>query len=226
VRLQSILDQIETIEETIANTPTTWMCTSTCPCPVPTNQTWYSKYTNAAPYTYQGKNYSAEAWANTFNRTLALVANPLKPSLVPFKVVNGTGSTAYDNFWDCYQYLSGIDKQLAQVNSSYQPQVQSVSASMKNFAQSVESSLNCNGICYPGLFYYFKTVYSGPPTQNCIAGLTAIMGNNPLGIGILLLVSFLLTIFVHIASWSMCCRCCAAKDTKDDKWERPEDDGK
>jgi len=137
-------------------------------------------------------------------------------------VVNGTGATAYDNFWDCYQYLSGIDKQLAQINATYQPQVKSVSASMKKFAQSVEDTLNCNGVCYPGLFYYFKTIYNGPPTQNCISGLTDIMGSNPLGIGVLLLVSFALTIFVHIGSWSMCCQCCAAKDTDPDKWAAPQ----
>ena len=48
---------------------------------------------------------------------------------------------------------------------------------MINFAADVESVLNCNGGCYPGLFYYFRTVYDGPPTQNCITGIKEVIGH-------------------------------------------------
>ena len=94
---------------------------------------------------------------------------------------------------------------------------QTISTGVYNFMQNVESALNCNGVCQPGLFYYFKTLASGPPMQNCITGLQNIFLNKPMGIGIVLLISFFLTLLTCIASMSMCCQCCAPKETKD-RW--------
>lgn len=104
------------------------------------------------------------------------------------------------------------------MNPNYQSKAANFSEGFETFARDVEASLSCNGICYPGLFFYFQTIYNGPPTKNCIEGLQNLFGSKPLGIGILLLISFALTVITHITSWAMCCRCCAAKETKD-KWK-------
>jgi hypothetical protein len=92
--------------------------------------------------------------------------------------------------------------------------VVALSEGFENFARNVEENLNCNGICYPGIFYYFKTLDNGPPKANCLDGLKKAFGSKPLGIGILLIISFVLTVFTHITAWSMCCRCCAPKERK------------
>lgn len=79
----------------------------------------------------------------------------------------------------------------------------------------METTLNCNGICYPGLFFYFKTIFNGPPTKNCIKGIQDVFGDKARSIGILLLISFALTSITYITSWAICCRCCAPKDSKE-----------
>ena len=189
------------------------MCTSTCPCPPATTSNWYSIYLNST-FTVQNYTFNAETYAHVFNRTLSTVTT--STTLTPFKLGTSKNGT-YDNFWDCYTYMKGIDAAQAQLNSTYKSKVVSISDGFQNFATNVESALNCNGICYPGLFYYFKTLYTGPPQKNCVDGLTSIFGSKPLGIGILLLISFVLTVFTHITTWSICCHCCAPKETKE-KW--------
>jgi hypothetical protein len=44
---KQILDSIRDVEQQLANVPTQWMCTATCPCPISnsTNDNWYTKYT-------------------------------------------------------------------------------------------------------------------------------------------------------------------------------------
>lgn len=147
-----------------------------------------------------------------FQRTIKTTSS--SSSITAFYFANAT-EVSYNNFWSCYANISSIDATLSSSNSNYQSRITQVSTAVQNFVQNVEAGLNCNGICYYGLFYYFQTLAAGPPTQNCVTGLTSIFGSKPLGIGILLLISFLLTLFTFIASWSMCCRCCAPKETKD-----------
>lgn len=104
---------------------------------------------------------------------------------------------------------------MANANSNYQRKAANISEGVENFARDVEASLNCNGVCYPGLFYYFRTINSGPPSKNCIDGIRDVFGDKALAIGVLLLVSFVLTSLTHITSWAICCRCCAPKDSKE-----------
>lgn len=98
-------------------------------------------------------------------------------------------------------------------NPAYQRRIEDFGDSFEGFARDFESSLSCNGICYPGLFYYFKPLMAGPPGDNCIEGINKLFKGRPLGIGILLLVSFVLTVFAHINSYPICAcsKCCQAK---------------
>lgn len=109
--------------------------------------------------------------------------------------------------------MSALEDVEIMKNPSYQRRVKLVGKEFENFARDFESSLNCNGICYPGLFFYFKTVRDGPPMKNCVDGLTTLFKDKPLAIGILLLVSFVLTFFAHINSYPICAcsKCCQAK---------------
>lgn len=98
-------------------------------------------------------------------------------------------------------------------NPSYQRRIEPVSEGFQAFAQEFESSLNCNAICRPGLFFYFKNIRDGPPMKNCIDGMATLFNDKPLAIGILLLVSFVLTAFAHLNSYPICAcsKCCQAK---------------
>jgi hypothetical protein len=139
-------------------------------------------------------------------------------SLVPFTLA-AAGKT-YDNFWECYINLLNIDQQMANVNPNYQKKAANISEGVAQFARDIEAGLNCNGICYYGLFFYFQKINVGPPFKNCIQGLQDVFGSKPLGIGILLLISFALTALAHIISWSICCRCCGPKDSKEKEGEK------
>ncbi len=88
--------------------------------------------------------------------------------------------------------------------SGYYSGVPNITAGFKKFATDFEKSLNCNGICYPGLFYYFRSIKEGPPSKNCINGFTELFKDKALAIGILLLVSFFLTFLSHINSYPIC----------------------
>jgi len=71
--------------------------------------------------------------------------------------VNATANAkTYDNFWDCYQNLNNLElKQLSQ-NPKYERKVKQITDSFEQFARKFENELSCNGICYPGLFFYFS----------------------------------------------------------------------
>jgi hypothetical protein len=213
--LKTIIDDIKDWELKIAGGPTTTLCTAYCPCPA-SNLTnpWLDKYLNSDLY---------EARANNYSRTL----KPVSPIGKNYSTLVLAGSGAqllvnktYVSYWDCV-----VDA--AAANSSGTPnaasaQIPKVSEGIKNFASSLESALTCNGICHPGIFYFFKSVVDGPPTRNCVDGLLDIFKDKPLGIGVLLLVSFALTAIAHLIAWGMCCRCCGAKDEKkeDEGWKQ------
>jgi hypothetical protein len=95
-----------------------------------------------------------------------------------------------------------------------------LSKDFENLARNVEENLNCNGICSPGIFYYFKTLDNGPPKASCLSGIKkeffSTFNSKPLGIGILLIISFVLTLLTHITAWTMCCKCCSPKERKND----------
>ena len=80
----------------------------------------------------------------------------------------------YDNFFSCYVAVSDLENAEVLKNPSYQRRIKPVSANFENFAKDFETSLNCNGICYPGLFFYFKSIKQGPPMKNCIDGMITI----------------------------------------------------
>lgn len=208
-----IYNDVRETEENFARLPTQWMCTSSCPCPIATaggNGTGSNNITNAWYLKYNATSVDQYARAK-FNRTVLLATT--NSSLTPFTLANNTSQTSYENFWDCYKHLENLDEQMASTNPNYQKKVVQLSEGFENFARDVEAGLNCNGICFYGLFFYFQNVYVGPPTQNCVEGLKNAFKDKPIAIGILLLISFVLTVFAHITSWSVCefCRCCKKK---------------
>ena len=70
----------------------------------------------------------------------------------------------------------------------------------------MEDEFSCQGICRVGAFFYFRKIQEGPPTKNCLTGLKETFKDKPLAIGIILLVSFALTFFAFITTFSLCYR--------------------
>ena len=218
-----LLDDVRTFESDLASTPSRYLCTEQCPCPPSTSSdNWLALYTSAGSYDAMYTSFAARAngkFRRNFTTTANLtefrnaVANNRNPPLY----VNSTSN--FDNFYACYKSIE--EKESAEIikNPSYQRRMKTVDKSFETFARDFESNLNCNGICYPGLFYYFKSVKSGPPMKNCIDGVTVLFKDKPLAIGILLLVSFVLTVFAHINSYPICScsKCCEAKKNEDTK---------
>ena len=78
---------------------------------------------------------------------------------------------------------------------------------MKELLETLESDFDCNGICTTGSFFYFRKVQEGPPLKNCINGVKDTFKDKPLAIGIILIVSFVLTFLsVFIVYGFYCCR--------------------
>lgn len=62
------------------------------------------------------------------------------------------------------------------------------------------------GICHTGIFYFYGDVVNGPPKGRCLSNIETTLGKKPLVIGILLLVSFFLTLLVVFTSSALCCK--------------------
>lgn len=182
------------------------MCTPACPCSSSGN--WYSLYKSTSIVPEYGFRTVDKYARDRFNRTVS-TSNGGNNTLTAFTVTS-SGIT-YNNFWGCYLNIKDLDAQFKKANPTYQSKMVYLSEGFENFARNAEAALDCSGICYPGIFYYFKPIDNGPPVNNCVSGLKKAFGSKPLGIGILLLISFVLTAFTHLASWSICCRCCAPK---------------
>jgi hypothetical protein len=101
-----------------------------------------------------------------------------------------------ETYWSCYE----------RVKKTQGDKVQTISDGMKSLLESVESEFSCNGICDAGLFYFFKNVRDGPPTKNCMDGIKDAFKDKPLAIGIILLVSFVLTLCAWFSLYGFCCR--------------------
>ena len=79
----------------------------------------------------------------------------------------------------------------------------------------LEETLDCNGVCQTGIFYYFKSVLNPPPVQQWLHSFTSIIEDKTLGIGIVLMFSFALTIVVNILAFPLCCKYCKAQESKE-----------
>ena len=170
--LQSLLDDVKQVEENFANVPSKWMCTPTCPCPNPVTTPWMANYLKATSYDSTYPTY--EKWINAkFGRTLttATVAAASTAPLQPIFVSATAGVVTYNNFWDCYQKIAQLDAANVTTNANFNRRVAKLSDNFETFARDVEGGLNCNGVCYPGMFYYFQPITTPPPTVNCINGL-------------------------------------------------------
>jgi hypothetical protein len=174
-----ILDDVRIFEADLAATPSKYLCTEQCPCPPSTSSdNWLSKFTSAGSYDALYASFSARAADTKFKRnfttttSLTEYRNALNAGRNTPLLVSATKN--YDNFFACYGAVSDLEDAEVLRNPSYQRRIKPVSANFEKFAQDFETSLNCNGICYPGLFFYFKTIRQGPPMKNCIDGLTTL----------------------------------------------------
>jgi hypothetical protein len=68
----------------------------------------------------------------------------------------------------------------------------------------LESSFSCNGICRAGAFYYFVDISQGPPTDSCLPQIKKLFNQKPTAVGVLLLISFLLTFFSFFTAYGLC----------------------
>lgn len=103
----SVTAKIDELQQSIAETPSAWMCTSACPCPPlsvngDNGRSWFLQFNSTQSRTYQLTNYSLEAYANKlFTRTLSA-----KAGFTGFTFALNASNTSsyYTNFWDCYSY--------------------------------------------------------------------------------------------------------------------------
>ncbi len=79
-------------------------------------------------------------------------------------VAYGTGSTgtATPTFWDCYERVKDIG---GLVTDEYE-----ISENYRSLIEAIEEEFTCNGICKPGLFFFFRPVSEGPPIKACLSG--------------------------------------------------------
>ena len=89
--------------------------------------------------------------------------------------------------------------------SQYSSSVKTIDSNIKDLIETLENDFNCNGICSPGNFFYFRKVQDGPPIKNCITGIKDQFKEKPLAIGVILIVSFALTILSVFFVYGMCC---------------------
>ena len=171
-------DTIRKVDLATANWTSAYMCTDFCPCPS-------DKIQN---YTYK---YSNETRLNLFNRTKK--TGNTNTALKPF-VTTDVLADAYFSFSECYDdildYQDTTNSQQNVLNST----VYDMGPSLINFLDYLETSFACNGICQPGIFFFFKNVTDGPPTSNCIAGLQDVFQENSSNVGAALMISFFFTI--------------------------------
>lgn len=69
--------------------------------------------------------------------------------------------TAVNTFWECYERLSlmgGITGE-NKIPDNY-----------RSLIEDIENEFTCNGICKPGLFFFFRPVTEGPPVKACLSG--------------------------------------------------------
>lgn len=168
----------------------------------------YSTFTQRAADTKFKRNFTTTTNLTEYRNAIAANRNtPL--------YVNSTKN--YDNFFECYSAVVALEDIEFAKNKNYQRRITPVSNGFRTFAKDFETAVNCNGICYPGLFFYFKSIREGPPMKNCVDSLSLLFKDKPLAIGILLLVSFILTVFAHINSYPICAcsKCCNAKPNEE-----------
>ena len=200
--------------------PSTYLCTDTCPCPVSAPSTgWLSKFIQAKSYEQMYPDFTSRARLK-FRRNFTITTNVREYTNasnsgwnLPLYVNATAGAITYDNFWACYQNLNKLELAQLSKNPNYVRKVTQITDGFEQFARKFESELNCNGICYPGLFFYFSKLNAGPPVKNCVTGLQDLFKGKPLPIGILLLISAFLAFISHINSYPICAcsKCCQAK---------------
>lgn len=150
-------------------------------------------------------NYTLEDYANqAWGRTTVSSKSSYDMEYFTFTKTPANSSSYYTTFTDCFNHI------LSQVvNTDYANEFPPIPPGLLKFIRALEDSFSCNGVCYPGIFWFTKSVLNPPPTQDCLESILNIFSGKPLGMGILLLFSFLVTLLAHIFSWSVCCMCCA-----------------
>lgn len=83
--------------------------------------------------------------------------------------------------------------------------LKNITVEMQEFVEQIEGEFNCSGVCTPGPFFWFAKLDQGPPEQNCIEGIRAAFRSKPLAVGVVLLVTFVLTFATFITQFSICC---------------------
>jgi len=209
---------VKSFETDLTSVPSKYLCSEQCPCPpVTATNNWYSLYTKASSFESQYSSFVQRA-DQKFKRNFTITSNlteyrnAITNNRNPPLFVSSTLKN-YDNFFSCYLAVIELENVELSKNKNYQRRIKPVPKNFETFARDFESALSCNGICFPGLFFYFKPITEGPPMKNCIEGITTLFKDKPLAIGILLLVSFVLTVFAHINSYPICAcsKCCQAK---------------
>ena len=200
--------------------PSTYLCTDICPCPLAMNE-WISKFKNSQQNEYIFQTFSERAllkFKRNFTVTTSIEDYQFLKKIdgnLPIFVNITDGAVTYSNFWDCYLKLINLESIELNKNPNYVIKFLYLRGDLETLIRKFESELSCNGICYPGIFFYFKDLEAGPPEMNCFSSFMNILQDKALKIGILLLISCFLTFLSHISSYYICMSC-NKNDVKDD----------
>jgi hypothetical protein len=185
-RVVDLQKTLKDMDKSMAEVPAKYMCTSnSCPCPADTDfNLWAANETQV------------RMWKRT-TASQPFVANGQYHTPL-FKVSAGSTVTTYDNFWSCYEALSSSGN----ITNEYYK----IDDRVKNVIESLEDEFTCNGVCDPGIFFFFRKIQNGPPTKACLKDFQEYVGRRPMAVGIVLLVSFFLTFCAWILTFSLCYR--------------------
>ena len=207
-RFQYIADEISYIDGNITDWPKKYFCTESCPCPAAT----------------VGTVNTTNDWLTQFDQDTLVKNGRTKydiPNRSDLKIINRTNSTGpvvtknYMDFYSCYNDVINRNSDVSTTTNTttkYQAGLVKLENGLIDFLRNVENEFKCSGICNPGPFYWFSDVWAGMPTSNCILAVKDTFRKRPLAIGIILLVTFFITLLTWITHFSMCCGKASKKD--------------
>ncbi|CDW76928.1 tetraspanin family protein [Stylonychia lemnae] len=125
---------------------------------------------------------------NEFYRTKQISFKKNYQTYTTLNVVSG----GYKSFYQCLDYQLSRD-------SKYQ-----LSHFTLTLLKEIENMFDCNGICNPGIFYFYKELKEGPPTKSCMDSLRQTFKNITVNVGITLIVSFVFCVIAFISQYWLC----------------------
>ncbi len=166
------------------------MCSPYCPCPIDLDFEMWD-----------------EGLLNLWGRTKEENATN---GYTPMVYAPDWSVASFNNYGQCYDMIEKRPDFLFR---------EKIDSGILDFMKSIESEFDCNGVCYTGLFYFFKPIYSGPPRKTCFEGIKSFFSMRFLQLGIIIGASFVLVFVTFFTSCSLCCKSSGGDDSDEEEEE-------